>query len=139
MGWRGSVPTIRMPFQRFASDLPAICNRKVDGLSRLRQHRHSARRRPGDGRHPVEPACAAAVFLLVHTQGLRLRPRVGATLEAESGTNDPFAIFLTLMLVEYISLGSSSPGHVLMEFVQEAVLGAIVGVIGGRLVVLALN
>ena len=46
---------------------------------------------------------AAAVFLLVHTQGLRLRPRVGATLEAESGTNDPFAIFLTLMLVEFIS------------------------------------
>ena len=43
---------------------------------------------------------AAAVFLLVHTQGLRLRPRVGATLEVESGTNDPFAIFLTLMLVE---------------------------------------
>src|SRR5438270_3364338 len=82
---------------------------------------------------------AAAVFLLVHTQGLRLRPRVGATLEAESGTNDPFAIFLTLMLVEYISLGSSTPGHVLMEFVQEAVLGAIVGVIGGRLVVIALN
>src|SRR5439155_1073135 len=70
---------------------------------------------------------AAAVFLLVHTQGLRLRPRVGATLEAESGTNDPFAIFLTLMLVEYISLGSSSPGHVLMEFVLEAVLGALGG------------
>src|SRR5215510_4288183 len=77
---------------------------------------------------------AAAVFLLVHTQGLR--PRVGATLEAESGTNDPFAIFLTLMLVEFISLGSSSPGHVLMEFLQEAVLGAVVGVIGGRLVVI---
>ena len=51
---------------------------------------------------------AAAVFLLVHAQGLRLRPRVGATLEAESGTNDPFAIFLTLMLVEFISIGESS-------------------------------
>ena len=62
---------------------------------------------------------AAAVFLLVHTQGLRLRPRVGATLEAESGTNDPFAIFLTLMLVEFISIGESSPRHVVMEFVQE--------------------
>ncbi|TWB96225.1 potassium/proton antiporter (CPA1 family) [Bradyrhizobium macuxiense] len=82
---------------------------------------------------------AAAVFLLVHTQGLRLRPRVGATLEAESGTNDPFAIFLTLMLVEFISIGQSSASHIAMEFVQEAVLGAIIGVIGGRLVVIALN
>ncbi|HMM87731.1 potassium/proton antiporter [Bradyrhizobium sp.] len=82
---------------------------------------------------------AAAVFLLVHTQGLRLRPRVGATLEAESGTNDPFAIFLTLMLVEFISIGESSAGHVLLELAREGVLGAFVGVVGGRLVVLALN
>jgi cell volume regulation protein A len=82
---------------------------------------------------------AAAVFLLVHTQGLRLRPRVGATLEAESGTNDPFAIFLTLMLVEFISSGESSPWHVVMELAREGLLGAIIGVIGGRLVVVALN
>jgi potassium/hydrogen antiporter len=82
---------------------------------------------------------AAAVFLLVHTQGLRLRPRVGATLEAESGSNDPFAVFLTLMLVEFISLGHSSPEHVLRELVQEAVLGAIMGFLGGRAIVLALN
>src|SRR5215475_9602065 len=82
---------------------------------------------------------AAAVFLLVHTQGLRLRPRVGATLEAESGTNDPFAIFLTLMLVEFISVGQSSAGHVLLELWREAVLGAIIGIIGGRVIVIALN
>jgi cell volume regulation protein A len=82
---------------------------------------------------------AAAVFLLVHAQGLRLRPRVGATLEAESGSNDPFAVFLTLMLVEFISIGSSSPAHVMMEFGREAVLGAVAGFVGGRLVVIALN
>jgi potassium/hydrogen antiporter len=82
---------------------------------------------------------AAAVFLLVHAQGLRLRPRVGATLEAESGTNDPFAVFLTLMLVEFISLGQGSFGHIALEFVREAGLGAVVGVVGGRLVVVALN
>src|SRR3979411_1773434 len=82
---------------------------------------------------------AAAVFLLVHAQGLRLRPRVGATLEAESGTNDPFAVFLTLMLVELISVGQSSASHVVWELLREAVLGGIVGIIGGRLVVLALN
>src|ERR1700722_10842434 len=82
---------------------------------------------------------AAAVFLLVHAQGLRLRPRVGATLEAESGTNDPFAVFLTLMLVEFISVGQSSASHIALELGREAVLGGIVGIIGGRLVVLALN
>src|SRR5664279_2934382 len=73
---------------------------------------------------------AAAVFLLVHAQGLRLRPRVGATLEVESGTNDPFAVFLTLMLVELISIGESSAWHVALEFGREAVLGAVIGVIG---------
>jgi len=84
------------------------------------------------------PMCGA-VFLLVHAQGLRLRPRVGATLEAESGTNDPFAVFLTLMLVELISVGDSSLSHVALEFGREAVLGTVTGVIGGRLVVLGLN
>ncbi|MEH6951681.1 potassium/proton antiporter [Nitrobacter sp. NHB1] len=82
---------------------------------------------------------AAAVFLLVHAQGLRLRPRVGATLEVESGTNDPFAVFLTLMLVELISVGDSSVWHVMLEFLRESMLGGLVGVIGGRLVVAALN
>src|SRR4051795_12348440 len=82
---------------------------------------------------------AAAVFLLVHAQGLRLRPRVGGTLEAESGSNDPFAVFLTLMLVEFISAGQSSAAHVLLELARESVLGAVIGVTGGRLVVIALN
>jgi len=82
---------------------------------------------------------AAAVFLLVHAQGLRLRPRVGATLEAESGSNDPFAVFLTLMLVEFISVGHSSPAHVALELSREAVLGAVIGVLGGRVIVIALN
>jgi potassium/hydrogen antiporter len=82
---------------------------------------------------------AAAVFLLVHAQGLRLRPRVGATLEAESGTNDPFAVFLTLMLVEFISLGESSFTHVAAELGRQAIFGAVVGIIGGRLVAILLN
>jgi cell volume regulation protein A len=82
---------------------------------------------------------AAAVFLLIHSRGLRLRPRVGATLEVESGTNDPFAIFLTLMLVELLSLGTSSAAHVLAQFVREAGFGTVAGLIGGRIVVIALN
>src|ERR1700749_630570 len=82
---------------------------------------------------------AAAVFLLVHAQGLRLRPRVGATPGAGSGTHDPLAGFLTLMLVEFIPLGQGSATHIAEEFLRESVLGAVVGVVGGRLVVVALN
>ncbi|ETR78209.1 potassium transporter CPA [Afipia sp. P52-10] len=82
---------------------------------------------------------AAAVFLLIHGRGLRLRPRVGATLEVESGTNDPFAIFLTLMLVELLAVGKSTPGSVIWDFVRELGLGTVIGIVCGRLVVLGLN
>jgi cell volume regulation protein A len=82
---------------------------------------------------------AAAVFFLVHAQGLRLRPRVGATLEVESGTNDPFAVFLTVALVELLSMVDDSWHHIAATLAQQAILGTIIGVVGGRLVVAALN
>src|ERR1700681_2996987 len=82
---------------------------------------------------------AAAVFFLVHARGLRLRPRVGATLEIESGTNDPFAIFLTIALVEMVLAAHRSWYDVLDELAVQAVGGALIGVLGGRIIVIALN
>jgi cell volume regulation protein A len=82
---------------------------------------------------------AAAVFFLIHARGLRLRPRVGATLEVESGSNDPFAVLLTTLLVEYLTLGDQSWQHVLMVLAQQAVLGTIIGILGGRAMVFVLN
>ncbi len=82
---------------------------------------------------------AAAVFLLIHSRGLRLRPRVGATLEIESATNDPFAIFLTMALVSILLNGSQPWYSVLDELAIEGVGGTIVGLIGGRAIVFALN
>jgi potassium/hydrogen antiporter len=82
---------------------------------------------------------AAAVFLLIHARGLRLRPRVGATLEIESATNDPFAIFLTVALVEMTLAGSQPWYTALDELAVQAVGGAVIGLLGGRLIVLALN
>src|SRR5712672_165552 len=82
---------------------------------------------------------AAAVFFLVHARGLRLRPRVGATLEVESGSNDPFAVFLTIVLIEFLLQGEGSWQHVLGALAGEAVLGGILGIFGGRAIVFALN
>ena len=82
---------------------------------------------------------AAAVFFLLHARGLRLRPRVGATLEVESGTNDPIAIFLTILLVEILLLGEQAWQSVALTLAHQAIVGGITGLIGGRVIVVVLN
>ncbi len=82
---------------------------------------------------------AAAVFFLIHARGLRLRPRVGATLEVESGTNDPFAIFLTLTLVRILLAGEQSWWSPLLSLAGKGFGGALIGFGGGRATVWALN
>ncbi|MEJ2432707.1 MAG: potassium/proton antiporter [Pseudolabrys sp.] len=82
---------------------------------------------------------AAAVFFLINARGLRLRPRVRAVLEVESGTNDPFAVFLTLLLVEILAVGHQSFGGALLTLVRDAVIGCVVGYAGGWVIAYVLN
>jgi cell volume regulation protein A len=82
---------------------------------------------------------AAAVFFLLHAGGLRLRPRVNATLEVESGINDPVAIFLTIVLVEILLVGNKAWSEIATLLVREMLLGGILGYAGGRAVVFVLN
>jgi cell volume regulation protein A len=82
---------------------------------------------------------AAAVFFLLHAKGLRLRPRVTATLEVESGINDPFAIFLTIVLVEILLSGHKGWGEIVAFMLKEAVIGAALGWLGGVAMVQVLN
>src|SRR6476659_4794639 len=82
---------------------------------------------------------AAAVFFLINARGLRLRPRVRAVLEVESGTNDPFAIFLALLLVEILLVGNQSWSHALITFLRDAILGCIMGFLGGRVIAFVIN
>ncbi len=82
---------------------------------------------------------AAAVFFLIHARGLRLRPRVGAILEVESGSNDPFAVLLTVILVEFLTVGDRSWQHVLAMLAEQAALGTVIGILGGRAIVVVLN
>ena len=83
---------------------------------------------------------AAAVFFLLRTGGLRLQHRVGGTLEIESGTNDPIAVFLTIVLTEFILASGSMDGWDLaLRLGMQAVIGGILGVAGGFGVVAILN
>ncbi|WP_339897810.1 potassium/proton antiporter [uncultured Gilvimarinus sp.] len=76
---------------------------------------------------------AAAVFSVLNMQGLALKARVGATLEIESGLNDPMAIFLTITVVEFIRLGETGfHASMLLAFVWQMGVGAAVGLAGGR-------
>ena len=79
---------------------------------------------------------AAAVFSLLQGRGLHLNERVSATLEIESGSNDPMAIFLTLMLVTVIGNNGEHAGWAaLTMLVQQFGIGVIGGIIGGFAVV----
>lgn len=82
---------------------------------------------------------AAAVFFLINSGGLRLRSRISATLEVESGANDPFAIFLTIVLVEVLLSGSKPVWELVVGLLREGVLGAVIGVAGGYMVTYGLN
>jgi cell volume regulation protein A len=82
---------------------------------------------------------AAAVFSLLHSAGMRLKERVGVTLEIESGCNDPMAVFLTLVLIEAVRADHVPGFGVLVEFVQQFGLGAFMGLAGGKLLVLIIN
>ncbi len=75
---------------------------------------------------------AAAVFLLLNRRGGAIERRVGATLEIESGFNDPMAVFLTLLLVGALQQGSSIFSlQALLALLLQAGGGAAVGLLGG--------
>lgn len=87
---------------------------------------------------------AAAVFFLLHLHGLRLKERVGATLEVESGVNDPMAIFLTIICVELLQSGAAdlswhSAGDFALMFVIQIAGGTLFGVFGGFLLLRLIN
>ncbi|MFB9952811.1 potassium/proton antiporter [Rhizobium puerariae] len=85
---------------------------------------------------------AAAVFFLLRIGGINIRDKVRSSLEVESGTNDPMAIFLTVALSELIATGQGFSGldlHFLLLFAEEMGLGLVFGLLGGMMIVWVLN
>lgn len=73
---------------------------------------------------------AAAVFSLLRQTGVRLSERVSATLEIESGMNDPMAVFLVLALIATLKT-DAGVGEMAMLFVRQVGFGGAIGLAGG--------
>jgi cell volume regulation protein A len=82
---------------------------------------------------------AAAVFALLRNAGIHLNEKLKATLEIESASNDPMAIFLTVGLLEVL-MNDMKPGSgLLVMFLSQMGLGAIVGLAVGWVSVRLIN
>lgn len=82
---------------------------------------------------------AAAVFSLLRNAGIHIKARLKATLEIESASNDPMAVFLTIGLLE-ILVNDMQPGAGLLKlFLLQMGIGALVGVAVGWGALQALN
>lgn len=78
---------------------------------------------------------AAAVFSLLSGKGMHLNQRVGASLEIESGTNDPMAIFLTITLIGLITGDMDGPMDTILFLITQFGIGAVAGLVGGAILV----
>jgi cell volume regulation protein A len=88
----------------------------------------------------VAPTDAAAVFFLLRVGGITVRDRVRSTLEVESGSNDPVAIFLTIALVEFAVAPSEGAAiDLIVHFGLQAAVGGLIGVVGGILIAEVVN
>jgi potassium/hydrogen antiporter len=80
----------------------------------------------------VSSTDSAAVFSLLRGSGVTLKPRAGATLEVESGLNDPVAVMLTLAAAAALAEGSA-PGWTLpLAMLLQLAIGAALGFAFGR-------
>jgi cell volume regulation protein A len=85
---------------------------------------------------------AAAVFFLLRAGRITLKDKVRATLEVESGSNDPMAIFLTVTFLALITSAGAMTSPVLEivgGFGLQMGLGLLMGLLGGTLIVLIVN
>lgn len=83
---------------------------------------------------------AAVVFTVLNSTGLALKRRVSAILEFESGSNDPMAVFLALVLVEALVAGKTTlDWNVALHLFADFGLGGIAGLAGGFLMAWIIN
>jgi cell volume regulation protein A len=81
---------------------------------------------------------AAAVFAVFGSKNIK--EKLSSTIEAESGTNDPMAVFLTVTIISIIEMpGDNNVFLLFLSFFWQMGVGLLAGIIIGRLAVFVIN
>ena len=82
---------------------------------------------------------SASVFSILRSKGVYLKQRLRPTLELESGSNDPMAYMLTIILIAYIQSNGMDFQEGAISLIIQLGLGLIAGYILGKVSVWIIN
>ncbi len=82
---------------------------------------------------------SASVFSILRSKNLSMKENLRPLLELESGSNDPMAYMITIVLIQLLNTPEISGWMVLIQFLQQLVFGAGAGYLLGKFAVRLIN
>lgn len=82
---------------------------------------------------------SASVFNILRSQRMTLKYNLRPMLEFESGSNDPMAYMLTIVLIQIVSAGSMSAGDIATTLLVQFAVGGAAGYLLGKVAVWTIN
>ena len=82
---------------------------------------------------------SASVFNILRSQSMNLKHNLRPMLELESGSNDPMAYMLTIVLIQFINSSGMGMMDILGSFCIQFIVGGASGFLLGKLAILILN
>ncbi len=82
---------------------------------------------------------SASVFAILRSQNINLKHNLRPMLELESGSNDPMAYMLTVVLIQLVQASGMNCGEIALSFAIQFIVGGAIGYVSGRAAVFMLN
>ncbi len=82
---------------------------------------------------------SASVFSILRSKRQGLKQRLRPMLELESGSNDPMAYMLTILLIQIIKTGDFNVWSSIWIFIMQMSIGAVAGFLMGHLAIRVIN
>ena len=82
---------------------------------------------------------SASVFAILRSKGLSLKENLRPLLELESGSNDPMAFMLTIVLIQLLQTPDVGGWEIALVFSKQLVIGALGGFLIGKMAVKLIN